>query len=90
MENNDNAGVLFKNEKKREGKRDADYQGQITIGGQEYWLNAWINTAKDGTKKYMALKARIKDGTKTTVEDIVNEAKKQFPASDKFNDPVPF
>lgn len=87
---NDNAGVLFKNEKKREGKHDADYQGNITIDGKDYWLNAWINTSKDGTKKYMALKARIKDGAKATVTNIIDEAKKQFPAADKFSDEVPF
>lgn len=87
---NDNTGVLFKNEKKREGKHDADYQGNITIDGRDYWLNAWINTSKDGTKKYMALKARIKDGTKSTVEEIVNETKKQFPSAKILNDEIPF
>lgn len=83
---NENSGVLFKNEKKREGKKDADYQGQISIGGQEYWLNAWINTSKDGGKKYMALKANIKDGTKA----IVEEAKKQFPGATALDDEIPF
>ena len=64
----DNEGVLFKNEKKREGKKDPDYNGQITIDGKEYWLVSWINTSKDGTKKYMSLKAKLKDGKSVALE----------------------
>lgn len=62
MENHNNSGALFKNDKKREGKTDADYQGQITIDGKDYWLNCWINTSKDGGKKFMAIKAKLKTG----------------------------
>lgn len=60
MSNNDNSGVLFKNAKKREGKSDADYQGQITIDGREFWINAWVNKSNDGTKAYMSLKVKPK------------------------------
>lgn len=65
---NDNKGALFKNEKKREGKKDADYNGSITIEGKDYWLNAWLNESKDG-KKYMGLKAQLK-GEKTKEEPL--------------------
>lgn len=52
-------GVLFKNEDKRDGKRDADYRGHCEISGVQYWLDAWINSSKDG-KKYMSLQFKPK------------------------------
>jgi hypothetical protein len=55
----DGDGALFKNEDK-EVAQHADYKGSITIGGQDYWLNAWINTAKESGKKYMRVSAQLK------------------------------
>jgi hypothetical protein len=65
---NENEGVLFKNEKKREGKKDPDYQGQLTVDGKEYWLVSWVNTSKDGTKKFMSIKAKLKEAKTESVE----------------------
>ena len=45
---NTNRFTLFKNENKREGKKDADYQGTINVNGQEFWLNGWITNGKKG------------------------------------------
>lgn len=56
---NTNRGVLFKNDKKAED-RDPDYRGNINIGGQEFWLDAWINTAKKDGRKFMSLRAKPK------------------------------
>ena len=56
---NTNKGSLFKNDKK-ETEQMPDYKGQININGQEFWLNAWINTSKQGTK-YMSLSVSPKD-----------------------------
>lgn len=52
---NERTGVLFRNEDKREGKRDPDYRGQAEVGRVQYWLSAWINEKKGGGK-YMKLK----------------------------------
>lgn len=71
---NDNEGVLFKNEKKREGKKDADYAGQITVDGKEYWLNAWVNTSKKSNMKFFAIKARLKSAaTSAPIDHIDSE-----------------
>jgi len=57
---NELKGVLFKNDK-RETDSHPHYNGSITINGADYWLSAWINEKKDGSGKYMSLKAKPKD-----------------------------
>jgi len=52
MEKRDNTGVLFKNDRKEEPKHP-DYKGSLIVGGQEYWLSAWIKEGKSG--KFMGL-----------------------------------
>jgi hypothetical protein len=59
---NELKGVLFKNKEKRPDKKDADYRGNATVGGVEYWLDAWINEPKGGGEKYMSLKLKAKQG----------------------------
>jgi uncharacterized protein (DUF736 family) len=55
-----NTGSLFKNDKK-EADTHPDYKGSALIDGLgECWLDAWINTAKDGSK-YMSLKMKPKE-----------------------------
>jgi len=54
----DNSGVLFKNDKK-ESANQPDYKGNITVGGQESWLSAWIKEGKSG--KFMGLAVNLKD-----------------------------
>lgn len=52
---NELTGVLFRNEEKREGKRDPDYRGSAEVGRTQYWLDGWINEKKGGGK-YLKLK----------------------------------
>ena len=58
MEKKDNSGVLFKNDKK-ETQNHPDYKGNITVGGQDYWLSAWIKEGKSG--KFMGLAVSPKE-----------------------------
>ena len=46
-----NTGSLFRNEKMREGKQDAEYTGSALIDGVEYYVNAWVNEIKSGEKQ---------------------------------------
>lgn len=42
-------GFLFKNDNKK-NENHPDYNGKIHINGKDYYLSAWINTAKSGSK----------------------------------------
>jgi hypothetical protein len=75
-----NKGALFKNDKK-EGDNDPDYTGTINVEGSEFWISAWVNTAKSGMK-YMALKIRAKDApndrAKSKPADKVDQSNEVF------------
>ena len=57
---NTNRGGLWKNARK---DRDThpDYTGSINVGGSDFWLSAWLKTARDGSK-FMSLSVKPKDG----------------------------
>ena len=55
------SGVLFKNDRRRDGKQDPNLQGSCTIDGRRYWISAWTNTVQRGERrgeKYIALSFR--------------------------------
>ncbi len=56
---NTNRGSLFKNDKKTT-EQMPDYKGQINVNGEEFWINAWLKTSKQGTK-FMSLSITPKD-----------------------------
>jgi hypothetical protein len=58
-EQRDLSGSLFKNDRK-ESDTHPDYKGSALIGGVDHWLDAWINTDRNGNK-YMALKFKPKE-----------------------------
>jgi hypothetical protein len=61
MEQRDNSGVLFKNDKK-ETSNHPDYKGNIRVNGQEYWLSAWIKEGKNGKFMGLALSPKEEQG----------------------------
>ena len=54
----ENTGLLFKNNRKREGKQDPNYQGECNIAGQEFYMNAWIKDGQAG--KFMSFSFKPK------------------------------
>ncbi len=80
-----NSGILFKNDRKQQDTH-ADYQGTCTIGGVEYYMNAWL---KDGAKgKFMSFSFKPKKlpadyGRQPGFEDKLAESK-------NLTDEIPF
>lgn len=78
-----NTGSLFKNERK-ETDSHPDYKGSGLIEGMgECWLDAWINTAKDGSK-YMSLKFKPKEARQYAPSQGF------APAAQGLDDEIPF
>lgn len=48
-------GALFKNERKTRDEQP-DFQGRIKVDGTEWWVSAWVNTARESGKQYLRLK----------------------------------
>lgn len=88
FETKPNTGSLFANDKKREGKQDADYRGSALVGGVEYWLDAWVNTAQSTGKKYLSIKLKAKDGQ--AAAPIAAPKPAPAAAAEDFNDDIPF
>jgi hypothetical protein len=55
------SGVLFKNDRRRDGKDDPHLRGSCTIGGRRFWMDAWTNTVQRREhqgEKYISIKFR--------------------------------
>lgn len=72
---NTNRGSIWKNEKKRAGKQDADFTGSLNVNGVEYWVNAW-KRKEDAAEKAPALSfsIRLKDEQGQQQESISQRA----------------
>jgi hypothetical protein len=66
----DNGGLLFRNHDK-ESDKHPDYKGSLTVGGTEYWLNAWIKDGKRG--KFMSLSVKPKEQRSSAFAEVHDE-----------------
>lgn len=82
----ENRGALFKNARK-ENPKHADYKGSINVGGQEFWLDAWINESRDGMK-YMSLSVKPKKAAAKASDTKAGDAKAS--AGIDYSDEIPF
>lgn len=80
---NRNRFTLFRNTKKREGKKDADFNGTFTdSNGVEYWINAWATEPKSGGEKFLSGSIKRKE------QQGENPAPKAVPR--ELDDAIPF
>lgn len=56
---NNNSGVLFRNDKKTTDKHP-DYKGNAEVGGVAFWVSGWIKQSKAGAK-FMSLRFEPKE-----------------------------
>lgn len=50
---NNNTGVLFKNDRK-ESEKQPDYKGEAELDGTAYWMSAWIKKSTKTGKPFMS------------------------------------
>ncbi len=83
MDNNENSGALFKNDRKTRDSQPG-WKGSATIDGKEYWVSCWVNEGKATSRipgqKYLSIKFTEKEE-----EQKASDA----PATD-FDDNIPF
>lgn len=79
MEQKDNTGAIFKNERK-ENDKQPDYRGTAMIRGQKTDISLWVNESKTGIQYFGA----------TFTEPYKKEEVKQDPKRSKEDDFIPF
>ena len=67
----ENSGSVFKNDRKREGKKDADYTGSINVDGVEYWINGWLKKSDD-KPSWLSLSVSPKEKKASTKEQATS------------------
>lgn len=95
---NTNRGSIWKNKKKREGKQDADFTGQLNVNGVEYWVNAW-KRKEDASPDAPALSFSIRPKDEQPKQQSRESFKKSAvtarslasnPPHDDMDDSIPF
>jgi hypothetical protein len=71
----DLSGSAWKNDRKREGKKDPDYTGSMIVRGETFWLDIWV-VNKPGTdgydsnkKTFLSLSLRSKEARSANKPD---------------------
>ena len=73
---NTNKGALFVNDRQREGKQDPDFNGEINIGGTEYYISGWKKETKNG-KRLISLSVKAKSSGNPNQERSFNTKQNQ-------------
>lgn len=90
---NRNSGILATNDRKRDDK-DPSHTGSINIDGKEYWLSAWVNTGREGSKlagkRYFSIKAKPKLQSDRASPPTGGRNDPRPSDSNPFDDTIPF
>ena len=83
----DDTGSLWKNDR-REKETQPNARGQAKIDGVVFWVDAWTNETRDGTK-YQSLKFKRKEEQPSNVQRIADNITPPADLDDDL-DSVPF
>lgn len=87
MYDNTNTGMMMRN-RNRETDKHPEFTGSINVDGVDFWLSAWVNTGKEGSKiagqKYFHIKIKPKDS-----KPVGSKPSPAFNDSE-FDDDIPF
>lgn len=84
-ERRDNSGVIFRVREKQK-ETFPDYEGNCTINGQEFWMNAWLKKDKNGNT-FMSFAFKPK---KLPAGQTKQPSFEDSKADDGFQDAIPF
>lgn len=82
---NTNRGTLFKNNDKQ-ASTHADWNGRINVGGDNYYLNAWVKESKKDGSKFLSLSVKPVNAAPAAKAP----ARKAAPAMADLDDEIPF
>jgi uncharacterized protein (DUF736 family) len=89
MEQKNNTGAIFKNDKKT-ADNQPDYRGKINVEGKELEISLWVRTAQSGVK-YMSAAIKEPYVAPAPVPVLQNTSDKIKSAADElFEDDLPF
>lgn len=101
FEKRDNSGTLFKNAKK-EKETHPDYNGDVTVNGESYWISGWLKKDRNGNT-FMSLSFKPKQqssgigkpgyagASKPIGQKVDNAGRVARPSlSEQLDDEVPF
>ena len=89
MEQKQNTGTIFKNDKKT-ADNQPDYRGKINVEGKELEISLWVRTAQSGVK-YMSAAIKEPYVAPAPVPVLQNTSDKIKSAADElFEDDLPF
>lgn len=66
-EQRDNSGLLFKNDRQREGRNDPGYTGSALVDGKDYWISAWVKEGR--VKKFFSLSFKAKTAAPQSAQE---------------------
>jgi hypothetical protein len=89
---NTNSGMIARN-KNRSTDKHPEYTGSLNVDGVDYWVSAWVNTGRQGSKlegeKFFSIKINRKEqAVRAPATATPNRPK---PGADSFHeDDIPF
>jgi hypothetical protein len=74
---NTNTGILTKNLECDESRKQPQYRGSMNVNGVEFWISAWIQEGKPGSKlegqKYFSMKYEEKQPANAPAKRVAPE-----------------